>query len=95
MQDELLGRVKATLTTAEEVDDSVRQKISERLVELFGKQVVLNSEVDPRIIGGMIVRVGDTVYDGSVSNQLEQVRSKAIKHAADAIREHLDRFTSA
>lgn len=95
MQDEMAGRVQATLTTAAEVDESVCQKVAARLTEVLGKQVTLSSAVDPSIIGGMVVRVGDTVYDGSVANELQQVRSNAVKRAVDAIREHLDRFTSA
>ena len=62
---------------------------------MLGKQVILAPVVDPEIIGGMVIRVGDTVYDASVANQLKQVRTKAVKRAADAIREKLDRFTSA
>lgn len=95
MQDEMAGRVQATLTTAEAVDDAVRKSVSERLAEVLGKQVSLTSMVDPTIIGGMVVRVGDTVYDGSVANELAQVRTKAAKRAVDAIREHLDRFMNA
>ena len=95
MQDDMAGRVQATLTTAEEVEDSVRSKISDRLSGVLGKQVNLSVAVDPEIIGGMVIRVGDTVYDASVANQLNQVRAKAIKRAADAIREKLDRFASA
>jgi F-type H+-transporting ATPase subunit delta len=95
MQDDMAGRVQATLTTAEEVEDSVREKISDRLSGVLGKQVNLSTAVDPEIIGGMVIRVGDTVYDASVANQLNQVRAKAVKRAADAIREKLDRFASA
>lgn len=92
MHDEMAGRVQATLTTAEQVEDSLRKDIADRLSKVLGKTVNLNASVDPAIIGGMVIRVGDTVYDGSVVNQLEQVRVKAAKRAADAIREKLDRF---
>ncbi len=95
IQDEMSGRVQATLTTAESVDDSTRENIANQFSNLLGKQVILSTLVDPEIIGGIVVKVGDTVYDASVANQLEQVRLKAIHHAADAIREKLDRFTSA
>lgn len=94
MHDEMSGRVEATVTTAEAIDDSVRQKISDQLAKALGKDVNLTPIVSPDIIGGMIVRVGDTVYDGSVTSQLSQVRSQAIKRATDAIRTSIDSFTS-
>ena len=40
----------------------------------------------------MVIRIGDTIHDGSVVNQLNQVRTKAIKGASDAIRGSLDKF---
>lgn len=94
MQDEMSGRVSAMLTSASEIDDSVKNKIAEQLSKVLGKTVSLESSVDPEILGGMVVRIGDTVYDGSVVNQLAQVRAKAVKSAADAIREKLDRFAT-
>ena len=92
LHDEMAGRVQATLTTAHQVDDSVRQKLESRLSDVFGKQVGLTAKVDSQIIGGMVVRVGDTVYDGSVVNQLGRVRVKAVKRATDAIRQSVEKF---
>lgn len=94
LRDVAAGRVQAELTTASEVEGSVRDRIAERLSSVLGKQVVLKSKVDPAVIGGMVVRVGDTVYDGSVVSQLAQVRARAIASASDLIRDHLDRFAS-
>lgn len=94
MQDEMSGRVQAVLTSASEIDESVKNKIAEQLTKVLGKTVSLQSTVDPKILGGMVVRIGDTVYDGSVVNQLAQVRARAIKSASDAIREKLDRFAT-
>lgn len=94
MQDEMSGRVQAVLTSASEIDDSVKEKIAGQLSKVLGKTVGLQSTVDPAILGGMVVRIGDTVYDGSVVNQLAQVRSRAVKQASDAIRQKLDRFAA-
>ena len=88
------GRVQAVLTTATEVEEAVVQRVAERLTSVLGKTVSLDAVVDPDVIGGMVIRVGDTVYDGSVVNQLAQVRARAIQQSADAIREKLDRFAS-
>lgn len=94
MHDEMAGRVEATVTTAEAIDDAVKQKISDQLSNALGKTVHLTASVDPNIIGGMVVRVGDTVYDGSVISQLAQVRSQVTKRATDTIRSTIDKFTS-
>ena len=92
LHDEMAGRVQATLTTAHEVDDSVRLKLQAKLSTVLGKEVGLSAKVDEAIIGGMVVRVGDTVYDGSVVNQLDRVRAKAVKRTTDAIRQEIGTF---
>ena len=94
LRDEVAGRVQGKLTTAAAVDKKVVDRIAERLTKVIGKEVKLTTKVDSRVIGGMVIRIGDTVYDGSVVNQLAQVRAKAVQKAADAIREKLDRFAS-
>lgn len=94
MHDQMSGKIQATLITAEKVDKKNRAEIAEQLSKKLGKEVELNAEVDPSIIGGVVVRVGDTVYDSSVAGQLEQVRAKAMKKASDVIREQLNRFTN-
>ena len=94
MHDEMSGKVQATITTAEKVDSSVKDDVASKLEKLLGRKVQVKATVDPEIIGGMIVRVGDTVYDGSVVSQLAQVRSKAIERTSDAIRGAMDKFTS-
>ena len=94
MYDQQSGKIQATLVTAEEVDDSTQANIAKTLSEKLGKQVELERTVDPSIIGGVVVRIGDTVYDSSIAGQLEQVRTKALKKASDVIREQLNRFTN-
>jgi F-type H+-transporting ATPase subunit delta len=92
LQDEVAGRIRAVVTTASEMSDDSRRKLEERLSGLLGKQVLVSTSIDPEIIGGVVVRVGDTVYDASVANRLRQVKSKAIKGVTEAIRKSFDRF---
>ncbi len=94
MHDEATGRVRATMTTAIAVDQDLQDKVARRLSEVLGKTVVVHSQVNPAIIGGLVVRVGDTVYDGSVTSQLKQVRVAAIGRANQEIRKGLERFVS-
>ncbi|MDG2183317.1 MAG: ATP synthase F1 subunit delta [Mariniblastus sp.] len=94
LRDEMSGRVQAVVTSASPMDSEVVGRITDQLSKTLGKDVSLQVLVDPEILGGIVVRVGDTVYDGSVLNQLSQVRARAVKRASDAIREKLDRFTT-
>lgn len=93
--DERDGRIRATMVTARPVEPAMEQKIAERLKQVFGKTVSVSAAVDPSLIGGLVVRVGDTVYDGSLKNQLNQVRAAAIGRTNQAIKESLERFASA
>lgn len=92
--DERAGRVQATMITAQPVNETMKQKVAERLSQVLGKKVLVASEVDAEILGGLVVRVGDTVYDGSLKNQLSQFRAAAIGRANQEIRNSLDRFAT-
>lgn len=92
--DEVTGQVKATVTTVSPLSEAAQGKLAERLGKLLGKQVRIETKLDDSIIGGVVVRVGDTVYDASVVNQLNQVRAKTAARIADSIRGSLERFAS-
>ena len=89
---EIAGRVEARLTTAAEIPEEVKNQVAERLSKQLGKQIELATSVDPEIIGGMVVRVGDTVYDASIANELQRVRHSAMQRANQQIRESLEKF---
>lgn len=74
--DERAGMVAATVTSARAVPDNVQQTLEEKLTRLTQKKVRLNFEQDPDLIGGLVTRIGSTVYDGSVRNQLQQIKEK-------------------
>ena len=76
--DEVEGRVHASVTIARDPDEADRQLIVTQLSRTLGKDVVPHFHVNPSIIGGVIVRVGDTVLDGSVRRRLATLRSKMI-----------------
>ncbi|HEU5153415.1 MAG TPA: ATP synthase F1 subunit delta [Gemmatimonadales bacterium] len=73
-----LDRVRAKVTVAREVDDKLRKKIAQDLTKAIGKQVLPDFDVDPDILGGVIVRVGDRVYDGSVRRRLVRLRRQLL-----------------
>jgi F-type H+-transporting ATPase subunit delta len=72
------GRIHARVTVAKETDDAGRDAIAAHLSRMFGKEVVPHVTVDPRIMGGVIVHVGDTVLDGSVRKRLASLRRKML-----------------
>lgn len=77
--DEVEGRVHASVTVAEDADATQRQVIAERLSAAFGKEVVPHFAVNPALLGGVVVRVGDIVLDGSVRRRLATLRSRMVR----------------
>jgi len=74
--DERAGMVAATVTTARPVPVSAQENLKERLAALTRKNVRVDFEEDPELIGGLVTRIGSTVYDGSVRSQLDKIRVK-------------------
>ena len=72
------GRVAAHVSSARELAEAQRNELKANLEKLTGKQVKLDFTVDPSLIGGVVTRVGSTVYDGSVRTQLENLREELI-----------------
>ena len=76
MRDDQQGVVEATARVALPLDAKSEKELSEAVASITGKKVRLNTEVDPSLIGGAVIRVGDTVYDGSVRHQLNNLRKR-------------------
>ncbi|HEY1274292.1 MAG TPA: ATP synthase F1 subunit delta [Thermoleophilaceae bacterium] len=70
-----------TVTSAVELDQGLVEDIGKRIEEQTGREVQLSSNVDPDVLGGLIVRVGNMVLDASVRNRLEQLRKQVAKAA--------------
>ncbi len=70
------GMVAATVTTARTVPENAQQKLHAKLLSLTGKKVRINFTTDPELIGGLVTRIGSTVYDGSVRNHLQLIKEK-------------------
>jgi F-type H+-transporting ATPase subunit delta len=72
------GRVVAEVLSARELSEDHKNELRSNLEKLTGKHVQLKFGIDPGIIGGVVTRVGSTVYDGSVKTQLENLRQELI-----------------
>ena len=70
------------VTSAIELDDALVQSIGERIEERTGRRVELTAQVDPDIIGGLVLRVGNKVLDASVHGRLERLRRQITRAAA-------------
>ena len=70
-----------TVTSAVELDEGLVNDIGKRIEEQTGRQVELSSNVDPDVLGGLQVRVGNMVLDATVRNRLEQLRKQVAKAA--------------
>jgi F-type H+-transporting ATPase subunit delta len=68
--------VRAEVTTSAPIDPKRTEAIRNGLARLTGRTVKLAAKVEPAIIGGVVARIGSTVYDGSVTRQLERMKEK-------------------
>ncbi len=73
--------LSVTVTSATELDQSLVDDIGKRIEEQTGRRVELSSSVDPDVLGGLRVRVGNMVLDATVRNRLEQLRKQVTKAA--------------
>ena len=73
------GRVSAEITSAAPLDAGQLQQITAALEKLSGKKVDVTKKEDPNILGGVVAKVGDVVYDGSLRTQLHAIREELTK----------------
>ena len=67
------------ITSAVELDSAIVEQLGDRISEQTDRKVELSATVDPEILGGIVVRVGNSVLDASVRNRLEQLRKQVVK----------------
>ena len=77
--DEQLGKVEVDVTVAERLDDAGLERVRQRVSEALKRDAVVHQYVDPEIIGGMVLRVGDKIIDASVRRQLEAMRERLMR----------------
>jgi F-type H+-transporting ATPase subunit delta len=76
MWDEENKLLAVEVTSAIELDDSIVKSIGDRIGEQAGRKIELSSQVDPEILGGIILRVGNFILDASIRNRLNQLRKQ-------------------
>ena len=73
------GRVSAEVVSAKPLDPMQRTQITAALEKLSGKKITVHERQDPELLGGVVAKVGDTVYDGSLRTQLRNLRDELTK----------------
>jgi F-type H+-transporting ATPase subunit delta len=73
------GIEHAEVITALPIDDEDKQRLSRQLGEIMGRKIVVDAQVDPSIVGGLVARIGDTLIDGSIRNRLEALSKNLIE----------------
>ena len=86
------GRIPVELETANPLDAALEKEILVAFGDVLGADPIVTQRVNPDLIAGFVIRVGDRVYDGSIQTRLEQMRLNMIERAVDAIQRNPRQF---
>jgi F-type H+-transporting ATPase subunit delta len=87
------NRRPVSVRSAVPLDDAQREALRERIGRMIAATPLLTFEVDPTLIGGLVVQVGDDVYDASLRNRLQQLRHRLIEGKTYEIQSRRDQFS--
>jgi F-type H+-transporting ATPase subunit delta len=94
LRDEMLGRMVAEVRTAVPLGDDLRASVVKKIGGSTGKEIRLVEVVDPDLVGGMVIRLGDTIFDGSVSNQISKLARQVKSGFSRELVEKFSTFSS-
>jgi F-type H+-transporting ATPase subunit delta len=89
------GKQRVQIKTAMPLSDQARERLRQRLAESLPFEPILETQVDPSLIGGIVIRVADTVYDSSLATRVAQLRERIRQRSLHEIQSGRDRFSSA
>ncbi len=87
------GKRRVSVTSAAEISDQTLDSIRSTLRSSLSIEPILETRVDSTLIGGLVIRVGDTVYDGSLKTQIKQLRARLRERCLNEIQRGRDRFS--
>jgi F-type H+-transporting ATPase subunit delta len=87
------GKRRVSVTSAAEISDQTLESIRSTLRSSLSIEPILETRVDSTLIGGLVIRVGDTVYDGSLKTQIKQLRARLRERCLNEIQRGRDRFS--
>jgi F-type H+-transporting ATPase subunit delta len=89
------GLIAVELRVAAPISNELETEIANRVRRAAGGEPVITTQIDPSLIAGFVVRIGDRVFDGSISSQLENTRRAMIDRITETIETAPDRFMAA
>ena len=93
LQEAAAGKQRVRVRVARSLTEGSRNQICEQLRSKLGLEPLLQEIVDPTLVGGMILQVGDTVYDSSLRSRLKQLKGRLVEKAFNEIQSGRDRFS--
>ncbi|MBI3864286.1 MAG: ATP synthase F1 subunit delta [Planctomycetia bacterium] len=88
------GIKRVQVISAQPLSEATLQKIRDRMAQTLSATPIIEAAVDPSLLGGMRIRVGDTVYDGSLRARLNQLRHRVRERSLNEIQSGRDRFST-
>jgi F-type H+-transporting ATPase subunit delta len=88
------NRVRVMVSTAEPLTADAEQIIAQEIRTRLHLQPMIEKQIHPDLIGGIVLRVGDRVYDGSIATQLKRLREQMVTRSIHEIQSRRDRFSS-
>jgi F-type H+-transporting ATPase subunit delta len=79
LADEIAGRARVHVATATPLPPELRAEIKNSVARILAREVVLEDAVEPALVGGAVIRVGDKVYDGSLATRLSRARKQIMR----------------
>src|SRR6266851_6672323 len=95
LRDERAKRIRVQVRSAVPLADEQTRRLRQQLQEALKLEPVLQTEVDPDLLGGVVLRVGDWLYDASVRAKLDSIRNQLIARSSHEIQSGRDRFSIA
>jgi F-type H+-transporting ATPase subunit delta len=93
LYDRASGRINVRVASAVPLTDEQQERLRRELREQFRREPVLHTRVDPDLLGGLVVQVGDWVWDASARTQLDEIREQIIERSTHALQFGRNRFS--